>query len=153
MKSFCLLFILSCLPLFLLIFPKIILKCLKSNNRRCRESMKRSNSFRPTWKKRQRPAALSVLLRRWGRGLRPRQERKPRSKGLWKRRINRSNWSTWSDSRMGFWPKTLPFWRALKLSRSWNLNTRRSSQKTRRNNSFLGKLKENDQESTKGCYS
>jgi len=55
-KKFHLSSVLLYLSPFPLTFPKTIL--------RCRGGMKRSNSFRPTWKRQQRPTILSILLRR-----------------------------------------------------------------------------------------
>ena len=75
---------------------------LKSSDGRYREDMRRSNSFKPNWKRQQRPVMLSVLLRRQERWPRLRQGRKSRSGGLWRKRRKKNRWSIWDNSEMKY---------------------------------------------------
>ena len=124
--------ILLCFFSFPPIFSRMIPRFLKSSNEKQREDIKRSNSSRSTWKRQQRPTILSVQLRKQERQLRQKQERKPRRKGLWRKKTRGNRQNIFNNFRIRYQWRILPFLRVLKDS-----NTRRSNgplKRIRKNN-------------------
>ena len=98
-----------CLFLFFPTFPKIILRCLKNSNEKCKGDMRKNNSSKSIQKRQQNSATLSILLRRQRRQQKSRLERKLKREGL-QRRIRRKNeQSISSNSRTKYWQKMLLF--------------------------------------------
>jgi len=86
--------VLSCLPLPPLTFLKTMLKCSKSSTMRCNDSMRRSSSLSFNCKRQQKPVIQSVRLRKPGEKQRPKLRKRPKNRGLWRRR----SWSIFNDS-------------------------------------------------------
>jgi len=97
-EFFALIFVSLYLPLPPLTFPRTTLKCSKSSVRRCNDGMRRNSSPSFGYKRQQKPVMQSVQLRRLGGKRRPELRKRPRDRGLRRRRGRRGQWNTSSDS-------------------------------------------------------
>ena len=148
---FALVSVLSCLLPPILIFPRTTLKCSRSSAMRCNDGMRRSSSSSFDCKRQRKPIVQSVQLRKPGEKRRPRLRKRPRGRGLWRRRRERrEQGSTSSDTRMRCYRKRPSYWRGLKDPRSQGPSARRSPQEMSRSNGPSRRLEGSNWGSTVG---
>jgi len=100
-KFFALVSVLSCLPPPTPTFPRTTLKCSRSSAGRCNDGMRRSSSPSSGYKGQCKSVMQSVQLRRLGEKRRPELRKRPRDRGLRRRRRGRrGRWNISSDSGM-----------------------------------------------------
>jgi len=71
---------------------------LKSSSKRCSGGTRRSKDPSFDCKRQWKPVVQSMWLRKPGEKQRPRLRKRPRGRGLWRRRGRRGWWNTSSDS-------------------------------------------------------